>query len=72
MFKKKKEEEAIKPEVQNLDIGSKDIPPMKELSLEEVIASNTEAWFKAQLLQSLQVIYEELNKIREMEETSLK
>jgi hypothetical protein len=76
MFKKKKIEPLLPQEetqTQDLNVGktpTQELP--KEMTLEEAIWHNGETWYKAQLLQVLAGIQEELRTIRELNETEPK
>jgi hypothetical protein len=78
MFKKKKQEPTILPQeetqTQELNVGKTPIQPEqpKEMTLEEAIWHNGETWYKAQVLQALALIHEELRTIRELNETEPK
>ena len=77
MFKKKKEEPLTPQEetqTQELNVGKtqRQQEQPKEMTLEEAIWNNGETWYKAQILQVLAGIHEELRTIRELNETEPK
>jgi hypothetical protein len=58
MFKKKQETDR-----ENVEIKSKEPETKEEITLEQVIAGNTEAWYKGQVWNILVTIKEELQEI---------